>query len=114
MNNRLKSISNIITGYNKRRKENKEFDSRFEYIDQHYPGVHEFLIAAKEWAHDIQYAYDPKLYRLLRSLNGKKSILDLTDSELRRIYRFLVKRGVEDYESAKEMFINATGEEDEI
>jgi hypothetical protein len=89
---------------------NSEFDERFDYINDKYPGVHEFLMTAKEWGHEVDSNNDPQLYSMLKKLKRKKSIMDLSEKDLRNLYTFLVKRGVSTYDDMEEMFIGASGE----
>jgi len=100
-------ILNLVKNYRKR----KDFDNKFEYIDFKYPGVLEFLQAASEWAEDISPYEDRRLYSLLKSLEGKKTILDLSENDLRRIYKFLNVRRLEDYDDMVSTFIKAMEED---
>jgi len=104
----MKSYKELIIEYSLFK--NSEFDKRFDYINNKYPGVHEFLMAAKEWGHEVDGNIDPRLYTILKKLRRKKSIMDLSEKDLRLLYTFLVKRGVDDYDDMEEMFIGASGE----
>jgi hypothetical protein len=89
-------------------KNSREMDKKFDEITSKYPGVQEFLMAAKEWAHEIDKDYDPALYKLLDSLKRKKSIKNLSDTDLRKIYKFIVKRRLSDYDDMVNVFIQAS------
>jgi hypothetical protein len=104
----MKTYKEIINEYSLFK--NSEFDERFDYINDKYPGVHEFLMAAKEWGHEVNNNYDPQLYSMLKKLKRKKSIMDLSEKDLRSLYAFLVKRGISTYDDMEEMFIGALGE----
>jgi hypothetical protein len=89
-------------------KHNRKIDKTFDNISTNYPGVQEFLMAAKEWAHEVDPDVDPVLYKLLDSLKRKKSINDLTEKDLRKLYKFLVRRRLDTYDDMVTMFINAS------
>lgn len=100
-------ISAVSNAYRKIKAKRNE-DSTIRDIESNYPGVNQFFAVANKWASDVSRNEDPQLYNLLSRYAKKKGVSDLSDMELRSIYKFIVKRNLRSYEDFEEMFIGAS------
>ena len=94
-------------------KASRKFIKDVDEIEEMYPGVIAFFNIAKEWGKEVSPNEDRKLYQILKKMNQKKDIYDLSQRDLRDVYMFLRKRNVDDYDEIVDMFINAHEDEDD-
>ena len=95
------SFINEISLFSKN-KDNELIDR----LQQEYPGVLEFIMVAKKWAHEVDSVENPELYELLSSMKGKKRKLsDFTERDFKKIYKYIVRMGLADYDDIEAHFL---------
>lgn len=89
-------------------KNSQDYYNAAENIEANYPGVNSFLYAASKWAHEVTPHKDKELYTLLYSLRDVKHLQNFTDSELRKIYKYIKNKGAYSADGYERIFINAS------
>ncbi len=79
-------------------------------IERNYPGVNTFMYMAHKWSYDVDSTKDRELYNLLMSLKHVGNIESMTEREIRKVYKFIIKRRLRhaDYDDFEDMFLRAS------